>query len=143
MRRVHRIKTRGFGAHLESNYGDVDMNPMLDVVFILLIFFIVTASFVNESALPEYSDQETESEGQAADPIRVRINELGRFFVNDRPVSANALRSRVSRQIALQSSDSTVVLTAERGAEVHSYVFAADMIRQTPAKNIVLVAEKD
>lgn len=37
--------------HEQSNESDVDMTPMLDIVFILLIFFIVTTSFVREEGL--------------------------------------------------------------------------------------------
>lgn len=53
---MYRRANKKTSCELESR-ASVDLNPMLDVIFILLVFFVVTASFIKESGVPEYSKQ--------------------------------------------------------------------------------------
>jgi biopolymer transport protein ExbD len=78
---------------------ELDMTPLLDVVFIMLIFFIVTASFIKESGLDVSAEKS--SEQKPADPekqnITVRIEEGGRIWVNETPTNIDGVPANIKR----------------------------------------------
>ena len=92
--------------------ADIDMTPMLDVVFIMLIFFIVTASFVKESGL-DMSGQSNDDAPPNPDPdkasILIRIEETGRIWVDDTPTDVGGVKPNVKRLTA-QRPDAKVII---------------------------------
>lgn len=92
----------GFTQQTEDE-SEIDMTPMLDVVFIMLIFFIVTASFVKESGL-DMAGQDNEDVPPNTDPdkasILIRIEESGRIWVEDTPTDVGGVKPNVKRLTA-------------------------------------------
>ena len=108
----------------------IDMNPMLDIVFILLIFFIVTATFLQEEGLdltppPESDNPPTDN---AAPPILIQLSGENRVFVNQDPTSALRVMAAVSR-IRAESPTSAVVLEVDDEAEHGTMVEIFDELR--------------
>lgn len=92
--------------------AEIDMTPMLDVVFIMLIFFIVTASFVKESGL-DMSGQNNDDAPPNPDPdkasILIRIEETGRIWVDDTPTDVGGVEPNVKRLTA-QRPEAKVII---------------------------------
>jgi biopolymer transport protein ExbD len=108
----------------------IDMTPMLDIVFILLIFFIVTATFLQEEGLdltppPESDNPPTDN---AAPPILIQLSGENRVFVNQDPTSALRVMAAVSR-IRAESPTSAVVLEVDDEAEHGTMVEIFDELR--------------
>ncbi|WP_111643215.1 ExbD/TolR family protein [Marinimicrobium alkaliphilum] len=120
--------------------NDIDLTPMLDVVFIMLIFFIVTASFVREMGLdvnvPEDSDQPPPEDAERN--IMVRITSDNQIWMDDRRVDEQAVRSNIER-LRAEFPQAAVIIQAESAANARTYVSVADAARAAQAPNIVLV----
>jgi len=124
--------------------SEIDLTPMLDVVFIMLIFFIVTASFVKEIGLdtnvPEDND---EPPPEDADPnIVVRITQNDQIMMENRQLDARAVRSNIERMRA-ELPDAAVVIQAHNQASAKSYVDVADAAKAANAPQVVLVPMKE
>ncbi len=120
--------------------NEIDLTPMLDVVFIMLIFFIVTASFVKEIGIdtnvPEENDQPPPDE---ADPnIVVDIRQDNQVWMENRRVDGRAIRSNIERMRA-ELPDATVIIRAHERSDASVYVSVADAAREANAPSIVLV----
>ena len=109
---------------------DIDITPMLDVVFIMLIFFIVTASFVKESGIglnkPAASNEPPNPD--APPPIVVSINNLSEIRIEDRLVDFRAVKPTIIRMKA-ESPESSVIVKVDPKAKTKSIVEAIDGIR--------------
>ena len=109
---------------------DIDITPMLDVVFIMLIFFIVTASFVKESGLdinkPPQSNEPPDP--TAPKPIVVEINKLNEITIERNVVDHRAIKSTVTR-LKAERPDSNVVVRVDPKAQTKTIIQAVDGIK--------------
>ena len=122
--------------------AEVDLTPMLDVVFIMLIFFIVTASFIKEVGLdlnkPEGSDSPktvTENEN-----ILIQITNDGLIFIDRRNVDVRAVRANIERLRAERPNGSVIVAPGE-ASENGILVEVMDQARLAGAEEISLASE--
>ncbi len=126
--------------HRESDEAIINVTPMLDIVFIMLIFFIVTTSFVKEFAVdmsrPSNEPPKTE---KLSEVIFVRIDETGQIFVRDRLTDIRAVRANIVSGLA-QKPDASVVVAAARDADVGILVRVVDQARIAGAQQVSLVA---
>ena len=117
--------------------AEINITPMLDVVFIMLIFFIVTTSFVREKGLdisrPQKSDQQKVEEdiGQ----ILVEIDSLSQIMVNKRDVSENAVRANLEREHAKQPK-APLIVASHPDADTNSLVTVLDAANLIGIDNI-------
>ena len=105
--------------------GAVELAPLIDVVFLLLIFFMVSTTFVQRT---ELEVQLPEAGGGLANAqvgdIEVRISATGRYTVNDRVLASGDMQALRSALAAVRSDDSRVVIAAD-AAVSHQAVVAA------------------
>jgi biopolymer transport protein ExbD len=101
--------------------NEIDLTPMLDVVFIMLIFFIVTASFVKEAGI---------------NPIWLMEKE------GERRVDGRAIRSNIER-LRAEFPKAAVIIQASGRANTSAYITVADAAREAKAPNVVLVPSAD
>ena len=113
---------------LRGDEADVDITPMLDVVFIMLIFFIVTASFVKEAGIGVNNPAMSDPARPESPPIVVNVSELGEIRIQDRVVSSNAVKPTIIR-LKAEKPGSTVVVRVDGRASTRSVVEAIDGIR--------------
>ncbi|MAP48147.1 MAG: biopolymer transporter ExbD [Oceanicaulis sp.] len=93
-----------------SDNADVDMTPMLDIVFILLIFFIVTATFLQEQGIDMRPPPPSDNQDTEPNPvILVQVNDRNQVFVNQDPTSELRVLAAVSR-IRAEQPDSAVLI---------------------------------
>ena len=121
--------------------AEVDLTPMLDVVFIMLIFFIVTASFVKEVGLdlnrPEGGSTKTVQENEN---IFIQISNQGLIFVDRRVVDIRAVRPNIERLLA-ERPKGTVVIAAAEASLNGVLVEVMDQARLAGAESISLASE--
>lgn len=118
------------GKEVNEEETDIDITPMLDVVFIMLIFFIVTASFIKESGLginnpPENNDPPPIG---APKPIVVKVTHLNEIRIQDRVVDPRAVKPTITR-LKAESPESSVVVKLDPKAKTKSIIAAIDGIR--------------
>ena len=116
-------------AHNEEE-TDIDITPMLDVVFIMLIFFIVTASFVKESGIGLYSPPVSDEppNPDAPKPIVVKVTDLDEIRIQDRVVDFRAVKPTITR-LKAESPESAVVVKVDKKAKTRVIIQAVDGIR--------------
>ena len=117
----------------------IDLTPMLDVVFIMLIFFVVTASFVKESGIDVRSPQAATAEQKAA-TILITITAGGEVWMQKRPIDLRSVRANVGRLLA-EHPQSGVVIDADRDARTGVLVQVMDQARLAGATEIAVAAE--
>ncbi|WP_416886280.1 ExbD/TolR family protein [Marinospirillum sp.] len=126
----------------EQDDTEVNLTPMLDVVFILLIFFIVTTSFVRESGIEVDPPQASTAEVQAQASILIAISPEGEIWLDREPVTLAALGPRVVR-LQAESPQSSVVIQADRASRSGRLVEVMDRLRQAGVDRIALAAQPD
>lgn len=107
---------------------EINLTPMLDVVFILLIFFIVTASFIRETGLTALIAESAPAATDVADAILVLVDAEDQYWIDQRPVQAQALRAHLALAHASQPDFPLVIQTA-RDSSVQALVKALDLAR--------------
>jgi len=121
--------------------AEINITPMLDIVFIMLIFFIVTTSFVKEVGLelnrPSNAPQE---EKKISEVIAIRIESSGQVQVNNRPVDIRAVRANVEGELATKGFDTPVVVIADRAADSGLMVRVIDQARMAGAASVSIAA---
>jgi len=96
---------------LQQEESDVDMTPMLDIVFILLIFFIVTTSFVREEGLMVNRPKTQKTPNNNNTPvIVVTISDSGLVSFNGKIVDIERLPARIENFLALNNANSAIVI---------------------------------
>lgn len=119
----------GRKARLENSNAAVDMTPMLDIVFILLIFFIVTTSFVKEQGLMVNIPEMNKTSNESAPAILLRINESGIVTFNGKIVDIERIPARIENFIAKHDTISAIVIPDNETR--HEYVVnVMDKIKQ-------------
>lgn len=108
--------------------AEINMTPMMDIVFIMLIFFIVTTSFVRESGIevnrPSADTAELKNRGNIV--VAIRAND--EIWVDKRPVDVHAVRAHIER-LRAEQPEGAVVVTADKDSRTGRLVAVMDQIR--------------
>jgi len=113
---------------------------MLDVVFIMLIFFIVTASFVKESGLDINRPDAATAERKERGNILVAISETGQIWIDKRQVDLRAVRANIERLHA-ENPQGAVVIQADRDSKSGLVVEVMDAARLAGIWNVSIAAD--
>ena len=126
----------------KNDESEINITPMLDIVFIMLIFFIVTTSFVKEISIDV--NRPTKSpikEQKKSDVISVRILDSGQILIQERLIYIDAVRANIESSLALKPQASVVVVS-DRDADAGLLVKVIDQSRLAGAMNVSLAAQK-
>jgi biopolymer transport protein ExbD len=130
---------RGITQAPEEEDNSIDLTPMLDVVFIMLIFFIVTASFIKESGIDvNRPDAPTATVAENAN-ILVAINDKNEIWIDRRKVDPRAVRAVIERMHA-ENPEGSVVIQADKKAYTETVVKVMDASRQAKVFNVSIAA---
>ena len=125
----------------EQEESEVNLTPMLDVVFIMLIFFIVTASFVKESGIdvnrPDASTATVKERGN----ILVAITEGNQIWIDRRQVDVRSVRANIERMHA-ENPQGAVVIQADKNSKNGLLVQVMDAARQAGVFNVSIAANE-
>ena len=125
----------------ENNEAGVDLTPMLDVVFIMLIFFIVTTSFVKESGIDVNRPGAATAKKKEKASILVAINHNGDIWIDKRKIDIRSVRANIER-LRAESPEGTVVVQADAGSKTGMLVKVMDQVRAAGVSGISIAASK-
>jgi len=117
--------------------AEIQMTPLIDMVFILLIFFVVTTSFVSETGLDIQRPQSSSSEILPRENIPVAIGADGRIAVDGRRVGLLSIRSFLQKRLRMQPG-LAVVLVADKAVSVDRVVRVMDEVRAAGITEVAL-----
>ena len=119
---------------------EVNLTPMLDVVFILLIFFIVTASFVKESGMDINRPDASMAVRKERGNILVAITPTGQIWIDRRQVDVRAVRANIERLHA-ENPQGAVVIQADRESKNGLLVEVMDAAKLAGVESISIAAD--
>ncbi|ADN75377.1 outer membrane transport energization protein ExbD [Ferrimonas balearica DSM 9799] len=122
--------------------AQVDMTPMLDIVFIMLIFFIVTTSFVKESGIEVNRPKAQQASKKPSANIFIAINEAGIVYMEKREVDIQRVRANVERMLA-EAPEAQVMIQADQQAKHGIVVKVMDQVKAAGIDKISVSAEND
>jgi biopolymer transport protein ExbD len=120
----------------------LDLTPMLDIVFIMLIFFIVTTSFIKESGIEVNRPNAETAERDQKGNILVAISENNEIFIDRRKVDLRAIRPNIIR-LKAENPEGSVIIQADKASQTGLLVEAMDQIRLAGIQEISIAAEND
>ncbi len=124
----------------KTETSEVNLTPMLDVVFIMLIFFIVTASFVKEAGIEITRPPAATAERQERGNIMVAITANDQIWIDRRPVDPRFVRANIERLHA-ENPQGSVVIQADKDSKNGLLVQVMDAARLAGVKSVSLAAE--
>jgi biopolymer transport protein ExbD len=124
----------------ESAQSEVNMTPMLDVVFIMLIFFIVTASFVKEAGVDVIRPPAQTAVAKDKGNILIAITENGQIWIDRRQVDPRSLRANIER-LHGENPQGAIVIQADRRSQNHLLVAVMDAAKAAGVNQVAIAAE--
>lgn len=130
--------------HVDSDAdgNDIDITPMLDIVFIMLIFFIVTTSFVKESGVTVSRPSAQTAEEKKGSNILVAIRANGEIWIDRRAIDVRAVRPNIERMKA-ENPEGAVIIQADEFSPTGLLVKVMDQIRLAGITDISISAEAE
>ena len=122
--------------------SDIDLTPMLDVVFIMLIFFLVVASFMKEDGLDLNQSDPARAPTTTEESILISIKDDNLIWIGERVIDPRAIRANIKRMVA-ENPAATVVIQADRRSANKTLVQVMDASRRAGVYEISLAAQQD
>jgi biopolymer transport protein ExbD len=126
---------------MDEEEATIDMTPMLDVVFIMLIFFIVTASFVKEAGIDVNRPEAATAVKKDRANILVAISAKGDIWINKRKVDVRAVQANIERLYA-ENPQGTVVIQADRKSTTDVLIKVMDASRAAGISDVSIAAQE-
>jgi biopolymer transport protein ExbD len=126
---------------MDEEEAAIDMTPMLDVVFIMLIFFIVTASFVKEAGIDVNRPEAATAVKKDRANILVAISDKGEIWINKRKVDVRAVQANIERLYA-ENPQGTVVIQADKKATTDVLIKVMDASRSAGIADVSIAAQE-
>ena len=131
-----------FQAAGEEGKAEINLTPMLDVVFIMLIFFIVTASFIKEAGIDVNRPDEPPRDVPVEANILVAISAANEIWIDRRRIDPRAVRANIERLHAENPKRSVIIQTDKR-AYTETLVDVMDSARQAGVFDVSIAASDD
>lgn len=126
----------------EEEDNEINLTPMLDVVFIMLIFFIVTASFIKEAGIDVNRPDAPTSESVADANILIAISANDEIWIDRRLIDPRAVRPNIERLHA-ENPKGSVVIQADKKSTNEMLVTVMDAARQAGVYNVSIAANNN
>ena len=135
-----RKKSRALGGEEEDN--EINLTPMLDVVFIMLIFFIVTASFIKEAGIEIIRPDAPTAEKQEDAAILIAISENDEIWIDRQETDPRAVRDAIERLHA-ENPKGSIVIQADQESTNEMLVIVMEAAKQAGVTNVAIAANVD
>ncbi|EEF79617.1 Biopolymer transport protein ExbD/TolR [Methylophaga thiooxydans] len=122
--------------------AEINMTPLIDMVFILLIFFIVTTSFVKETGVDVNRPTAKTAVKKERANILVSIKANGEIWMDKRQIDRRAVRANVERMHA-ENPEGSVIILADEEAKTGLLIEVMDQARLAGVSNVSIAAERD
>ncbi len=133
---------RRFSHKNNKEETEINLTPMLDVVFIMLIFFIVTTSFVKEAGIDVNRPSAKTSQQKSNANILIAIKNNDEIWIDKRMVDLRAVRSNIER-LKASNSQNNVVVQSDKDAKTGVLVKVMDQVRLAGITNISISTLKN
>ena len=120
----------------------IDITPMLDIVFIMLIFFIVTTTFIKETGVEVNRPNASTAVADERGNILIAITENNEIYIDKRLIDLRAVRANVER-LKAENPEGSVIIQADQNSNTGLLVETMDQVRLAGVQNVSIAAEKD
>lgn len=131
------------GRHATAAVGaEIDISPLIDMVFILLIFFMVSTTFVKDMKLDLERPSAASATNSPSKAIRVHVDRGGAIYLDGNPVKPWMVQTRV-RDLLKSGSSKTVLVIADRLVAAERLIEVVDQCRLAGASDVAVATEKE
>ena len=127
--------------HAHTEEADINITPMLDIVFIMLIFFIVTTSFTKETGATIIRPEAVQAVALQNGTILIGVKPNGDIWMAKRQVELREVRQMVERARA-ENPEGSVVIVADKGSRIGTLAQIMDQVKMAGVQGISISAEK-
>jgi len=124
----------------ESEDHGIDLAPMLDFTINLLIFFIITTSFIKEAGITVFKPLAVTAENRDSGNLLIAIRENGEIWMDRNPVEIRELRGLIER-LHIERPDDSVVIIADRASRAGVVAKVMDEVRLGGIKDVAIAAD--
>ncbi|PDH35173.1 MAG: biopolymer transporter ExbD [OM182 bacterium MED-G28] len=124
----------------QDEAGEIDLTPMLDVVFILLIFFIVTSVFVTEAGIDVSKPEASTVEDTSGDLILIAVGPSGDIWIDGDQIDPRFIRSRFELRLA-DAPNSAVIIQADQSSNNEQVMLILEAAREANIDDVSISAE--
>ena len=127
--------------HAAKDEPEINITPMLDIVFIMLIFFIVTTTFVRETGVEVEKPTAITSEPRPQGNVLIGIDSNDEIWMNGSQIELSDVRTLVSRARA-ENPEGSVILISDKGARTGTLVDIMDQVQAAGVSRMAISAEQ-
>jgi biopolymer transport protein ExbD len=131
---------KAFGYEEESE--EINLTPMLDVVFIMLIFFIVTATFIKEAGIQVDRPDTVTAESQQDAAILIAISAADEIWIDRQERDHNDIRATIER-LHLENPKGSIVIQADENSTNEMLVVVLEAAKGAGVKNVSIASDDD
>lgn len=118
---------------------EINMSPLIDMVFLLLIFFVVTTSFVKETGIDVQRPTAATAEIKERGNVLIGVTEDGRVFLDRKQIDVRSVRAHMARVLS-ENPESSVVIVADKKSDTGVVIQVMDQCRLAGVENVSLAA---
>ncbi|MGD8417913.1 MAG: biopolymer transporter ExbD [Pseudomonadales bacterium] len=120
--------------------SDINLTPMLDVVFIMLIFFIVTATFIKQAGIDVMRPEALTAEQKPTVSVLVAISENGDIWIDKQKVDEGAVRAHIEK-LHSENPKGGLVVQADRNAKTEKVLAVLSAARAAGLTEVAIATE--
>ncbi len=124
----------------QEEAGEIDLTPMLDVVFILLIFFIVTSVFVTEAGIEVTKPEASTADDRQGDLILIAVGAQGDIWIDGEQIDPRFIRSRFELRL-IDAPNSSIIIQADTNANNEQVMLILEAAREANISDVSISAE--
>lgn len=126
-----------FGAPRHKRRPSINITPLIDVMFLLLIFFMVSSTFKEQLGIDITLPQAGTSESRELSVHEIVIDADGAYFFHEEQVTLQQLRERIAA-VLQEEPEAQLVLRADAGANTGAFVSAIDVVKDVGGEKLVI-----
>lgn len=126
----------------KDDISDVDMSPLIDMVFILLIFFMVSSTFVKDMKLDLERPGASSATRASSKVIRVYIDNKADVYIDNQPIKLWAVQGKLRDMLRTSTNKSVLVIT-DNSIAVEKLIELVDQCRLSGAKDVAVATKKE
>lgn len=123
----------------EAETAEIDITPMMDIVFIMLIFFIVTTSFVKEAGIDVNKPEAAQAQKKPSATIFIAIRANGEIWMDKRAVDVERVSANIER-LRAESPTDTIIVQADEEAKHGIVMEVMDQIKAADPSLVISIA---
>ena len=127
---------------VDEEENEINLTPMLDVVFIMLIFFIVTATFIKEAGIQVERPNTVTADSQDDASILIAISEVDEIWIDRQERDPRAIRGIIERLHA-ENPKGSIVIQADEGSTHETLVIVMEAAKKAGVTNVSIASDND